>query len=112
MTDQSHKPLLLIDGLTPEQSHSLLYTLDEDPVKLETVGLPSTAFGDFGASALIFLASAAVVAGVLGWIGKQPGEVSLKLKFLGLIELSVDKSSSHKHVIEIVEKSGLILDPE
>jgi hypothetical protein len=86
------KSLVLVAGLSSEQRQSLLFGLDEDPVNADTAGLPSTALGDFGASALLFVASAVVLGRILSWVERQEGSVTLKLELFKIVKFEVNKS--------------------
>lgn len=93
---QDNRTLVLVGGLSPEQRQSLLFGLDEDPMDREKAGFSSTAHGDFGVTALLFVASAITLQKILSWVEKQDESVTVKLELFKIVKLEVNKSRAEE----------------
>lgn len=110
MTDSSEQPVLHVSGLSPSEVQSLLYALDDDPISTEAAGIGSTAMGDFGMTALLFVGTAAVIGGILNWVERQPTDVTLKLEIFKVVKLDVSKKTTKADIEMAAKKAGLPID--
>lgn len=103
-------PLFMVKGLTQPEQQSLLFELGVDPVAPEDVGYAPGAMGDFGISALVFVASVAVLAGIMHWVEKQEGDVRVKISVLKLASIEVSKNSSLSELRRKARDAGVPLE--
>jgi hypothetical protein len=110
MAEFDGKTLLVVRGLTPGEHQSLLFSIDEEAISLEAAGIPSTAFGDFGLTALAFIATTGVVDNILNWVERQTGSVEIEFEFLKLAKLKVKKGATKEEVAKKAREAGLQLE--
>jgi hypothetical protein len=110
MVDMTGRELLIVEGLTVPERQDLLSHLKEDTISPNQVGLPSTALGDFGATALLFLASAALISGILAWVGKRPENIAIKIEILKIVKFEITKTTSLEDIKTEAAEKGLKLD--
>jgi hypothetical protein len=94
MRETAPRSILVVSGLTDEQRNDLAFYLKEDTVNLEEAGLPVTALGDFRRTVLAYAASAALITGVLAWVGNQPTDTSVKIDVYHLVSIDVTKTTT------------------
>ncbi len=103
------REILVISGLTSKERQDLMYHLKEEPIDSDESGLSSTALGDFGATALFFAASVAVIAGILAWVSSQRDDIGIKISILKIVDLEITKKTSLEDIQKRVERKGLKL---
>lgn len=111
MNDTGDQSILRVSGLSPSEIQSLLFAIDADPISTDAAGIGSTAMGDFGTTALLFLGTATVISGILSWVERQPTDVTVKLEILKLIKLDVSKKTTKADIEMAAAKAGVPIDP-
>jgi hypothetical protein len=111
MTDLDGKTVLVVRGLTPREHQSLLYEIDEEAIGPEGANIPSTAMGDMGATALAFLATAALIAGVLKWVERQNADIELSFEIYKFVSLKVKKGATKEEITRTAAAAGLPIEP-
>lgn len=111
MTDLDGKTVLVVRGLTPREHQSLLYEIDEEALDPEGTNIPSTAMGDMGATALAFLATAALIAGVLKWVERQNTDIELSVEIFKFVSIKVKKGTTKEEITKTAAAAGLPMEP-
>jgi hypothetical protein len=110
MGEMMGQAVLIVAGLTAPERQDLLSHLKEDTISPDRTGLPSTALGDFGATALLFLASASLISGILAWVGKRPEDIAIKIDILKIVKFEITKTTSLEDIKKKTAEKGLTLD--
>jgi hypothetical protein len=67
--------------------------------------------GDYGTTALAWVATAAIVGGILNWVERQKATVEISFEFFKLVKFKVKKGMTKESIAKTIEKAGLPLEP-